>query len=286
MPRRYEGPARRSMCQRPDCFIVRLGSPGGGVDLLSSVLRELRLDSATYRSLSLRAPWRLRFDGGLRGVHIVVRGSCLLALDGMPRRALGAGDLVVLPQADSHILSSPDGTQAPMVSSLALARRTPGTQLYGRRRWRGDPDRLRRLLLRRAGPPGRRRPAGLHRRARAGRAGCELARRPGRRARRRSRGRRRRQRDRHGPHLRRPGHPRPAPPPRDRGRAGLAARAAGPGRLPGARRAARGPQRALDRRVPSPGGRAVPSGVRRPDSPAPSAGRRWTTSCRPGCARR
>ena len=99
------------------------------MDLLSSVLRELRLDSATYRSLSLRAPWRLRFDGGLRGVHIVVRGSCLLALDGMPRRTLGAGDLVVLPQADSHILSSPDGTQAPMVSSLALARRTPGTQL-------------------------------------------------------------------------------------------------------------------------------------------------------------
>jgi AraC-like DNA-binding protein len=99
------------------------------VDLLSSVLRELRLDSATYRSITLRAPWRLRFDGGLRGVHVVVSGRCVLTLDGGPRRTLGPGDLVVLPQADSHILSSPDGMQAPIVSSLALARRTPGTQL-------------------------------------------------------------------------------------------------------------------------------------------------------------
>jgi AraC-like DNA-binding protein len=99
------------------------------VDLLSSVLRELRLDSATYRSLTLRAPWRLRFDGGLRGVHVVVRGRCLLTLDGAPGRTLGPGDLVVLPQADSHVLSSPDGAHAPMVSSLALARRTPGTRL-------------------------------------------------------------------------------------------------------------------------------------------------------------
>jgi AraC-like DNA-binding protein len=99
------------------------------VDLLSSVLREVRLDSAAYRSLSLRAPWRLRFDGGLRGVHIVVRGRCLLTLDGAPGRILGPGDLVVLPHADSHVLSSPDGAQAPMVSSLALARRTPDTRL-------------------------------------------------------------------------------------------------------------------------------------------------------------
>ena len=54
------------------------------MDLLSSVLRELRLDSAAYRSLELHAPWRLRFDGGLRGVHVVVHGRCVLRLDGGP----------------------------------------------------------------------------------------------------------------------------------------------------------------------------------------------------------
>jgi AraC-like DNA-binding protein len=99
------------------------------MDLLSAVLRELRLASATYRSLSLHAPWRLRFDGGLRGVHVVVHGRCLLTLDGAPPRILVAGDLVVLPQADSHILTSPDGSSAPVVSSLALAQRTSGSLL-------------------------------------------------------------------------------------------------------------------------------------------------------------
>ena len=99
------------------------------MDVLSSVLRELRLDSATYRSLSLRAPWRLRFDGGLRGVHIVVSGRCLLTLRGAPSTPLESGDLVVLPRADSHELCSLDGVRAPLLSSLALAERTSGTEL-------------------------------------------------------------------------------------------------------------------------------------------------------------
>jgi AraC-like DNA-binding protein len=116
------------MTERPDCFIDRL-APGVGVDVLSAVLRELRLDSATYRSLSLRAPWRLRFDGGLRGVHIVVSGRCLLTLAGAPSTPLESGDLVVLPRADSHELCSPDGSRAPLLSSLALAERTSGTTL-------------------------------------------------------------------------------------------------------------------------------------------------------------
>jgi AraC-like DNA-binding protein len=62
-------------------------------------------------------------------VHIVVRGRCLLTLDGAPSMLLESGDLVVLPRADSHVLGSPDGGQAPLVSSLALAERTSGTEL-------------------------------------------------------------------------------------------------------------------------------------------------------------
>ncbi len=99
------------------------------MDILSAVLRELRLESATYRSLVLHAPWRLRFDGGLRGVHIVVRGRCVLTLDSGHALELNSGDMVVLPQADSHVLRSPDGKQAPLLSSLALAQRTAGTEL-------------------------------------------------------------------------------------------------------------------------------------------------------------
>jgi AraC-like DNA-binding protein len=53
----------------------------------------------------------------------------VLTLDAGPQRALKAGDLVVLPRADSHVLASPDGGRAPVVSSLALARQGSGTQL-------------------------------------------------------------------------------------------------------------------------------------------------------------
>lgn len=115
------------MLRRPGFFIVRL--VGGGMDVLSSVLRELRLESATYRLMRLRAPWRVRFDGGLRGVHVVVHGECDLMLDDQPPRRLHEGDLAVLPRADSHTLGSLDGAHAPLVSSLELARRAAGTEV-------------------------------------------------------------------------------------------------------------------------------------------------------------
>jgi AraC-like DNA-binding protein len=115
------------MRQRPDHFITRLA--GAPMDVLSSVLRELRLDSASYRVLVLRAPWRLRFDGRLRGVHNVVRGRCVLRLDDVPAQSLGSGDLVVLPRADSHTLHSIDGANSSVTSSLELARRAGTTEL-------------------------------------------------------------------------------------------------------------------------------------------------------------
>ncbi len=100
------------------------------MDLLSAVLKELRLDSAAYRVLELHAPWRLRFDGGLRGVHVVVEGRCVLELDDDgPGRELHAGDLVVLPRADSHVLRSAGGGRGRELSSLELARAAAGTRV-------------------------------------------------------------------------------------------------------------------------------------------------------------
>ncbi len=93
------------------------------MDLLSTVLRELRLSSAAYFVLELDAPWRVRFDGGLRGVHVVDAGRCVLGVDGAEPRPLDAGDLVLLPRADSHELWSDDGAGSRPVSSFALAER-------------------------------------------------------------------------------------------------------------------------------------------------------------------
>jgi AraC-like DNA-binding protein len=94
-------------------------------DLLSQVLRELRLDSASFRSLLLRGDWRLRFDGPLRGVHIVVSGHPYLALDDGTSRSLGPGDLVVLPRADAHTMSSSADVRGPSYSSIKLAESSP-----------------------------------------------------------------------------------------------------------------------------------------------------------------
>jgi AraC-like DNA-binding protein len=97
-------------------------------DLLSQVLRELRLDSASFRSLRLRGEWRLRFDGPLRGVHIVVSGCPQLALDDGTTRMLGPGDLVVLPRADAHTMSSSADVRRPLYSSLKLADSSPDAE--------------------------------------------------------------------------------------------------------------------------------------------------------------
>lgn len=105
------------------------GGPGGPRDLLSQVLSESRLTSAIFRALVLRGEWRLRFDGALRGVHIVVSGHPHLALDDGAQRSLAPGDLVVLPRADAHTLSSSTNARGPTYSSLALADRAPDVEV-------------------------------------------------------------------------------------------------------------------------------------------------------------
>jgi len=113
------------MGDRPKNHSVRLVP----MDVLSAVLRELHFESAGYRWLELGAPFRVRFDRpGLRGVHIVARGSCQLVAEGTARR-LAAGDLVILPRGDAHELRSPDGVRCATVSGFELAMRTPGTRL-------------------------------------------------------------------------------------------------------------------------------------------------------------
>lgn len=100
------------------------------MDLLSAVLRELRFDSAGYRWLELGAPFRVGFDrSGLRGVHHIARGHCELVLDDGTVDPLTAGDLVILPRGDSHVLRSPGAGAGVTVSGFELAMGTPGTRL-------------------------------------------------------------------------------------------------------------------------------------------------------------
>jgi AraC-like DNA-binding protein/mannose-6-phosphate isomerase-like protein (cupin superfamily) len=102
------------------------------LDVLSSVLREMRFDSAGYRSLELHAPWGISFhQEGLRGVHIVVRGRCEIVLEGGPARVLETGDLVVAPRADPHVLRSVGDRRVPVISASAMTARAEGGHVRG-----------------------------------------------------------------------------------------------------------------------------------------------------------
>jgi AraC-like DNA-binding protein len=91
------------------------------VDALSDVLRVVRLNGAIYLDGEFGAPWCvigqantdlcLGFVPGAERVvsfHFITAGSCWARLPGDPASAIrvGAGDIVVVPQGESHILGS------------------------------------------------------------------------------------------------------------------------------------------------------------------------------------
>lgn len=99
-------------------------------DLLSAVLRELRFESAAYRWLELGAPYRVGFDvPGLRGVHLIARGECDLVWRDGTVLPLAAGDLVVVPRGDAHVLRSRGAGGGPVMSTMELARAAEGTRV-------------------------------------------------------------------------------------------------------------------------------------------------------------
>ncbi|HVJ14213.1 MAG TPA: AraC family transcriptional regulator [Polyangiaceae bacterium] len=109
-------------------------------DTLSAVLRAVRLTGAVFFSVDARAPWvaeappgRVVGPGILPGVehvieyHVIAEGSCWGGLIGEPPVLLSAGDLIVFPQGDSHVMSSAPGMRGK--SELGLYQPVVGRQL-------------------------------------------------------------------------------------------------------------------------------------------------------------
>jgi len=105
------------------------------MDLLSDVIRDLRLESVVLSTSELRAPWG--FDKGtVRGAapfHVIVAGGCRLDIPQRPTIELAIGDLVVFPHGDRHSLSSDaDASRVPFSTILeasGLSSWTPGQRL-------------------------------------------------------------------------------------------------------------------------------------------------------------
>lgn len=94
-------------------------------DVLSDVLRAVRLTGAVYFDFELSSPWvaqappaptiaAMVMPGAQRVIeyHVIARGSCWGHAVGHEPIRLREGDLILFPQGDAHILSSAPGMRA------------------------------------------------------------------------------------------------------------------------------------------------------------------------------
>jgi AraC-like DNA-binding protein len=112
-------------------------------DVLSDVLRAVRLTGAVYFDFELSSPWVMEAPPSREIVgkvmpsaqrvieyHLIARGTCWgHAVNDEPRQ-LRQGDLIVFPQGDAHVLSSAPGLRAmPDMEAFARAS-TPLPMFY------------------------------------------------------------------------------------------------------------------------------------------------------------
>jgi AraC-like DNA-binding protein len=95
-------------------------------DVLSEVLRAVRLTGAVFFEVKGSAPWVAEapeakwiaphvMPGAEHVIeyHVITGGSCWGGLVGEPAQQLNAGDVLVFPQGDAHVMSSAPGMRGP-----------------------------------------------------------------------------------------------------------------------------------------------------------------------------
>jgi AraC-like DNA-binding protein len=119
---------------RPDLETTRM------TDALSDVLRSVRLKGGVFLDAQFTAPWAvssyvtskdcrpvLAMPTQIIGYHFVVEGRMLASVKGEPAVEVRAGEVVLLPRNDTHILASdPD---VPPVDGHGLVQRAPDGRL-------------------------------------------------------------------------------------------------------------------------------------------------------------
>ncbi|MDH4180710.1 MAG: AraC family transcriptional regulator [Betaproteobacteria bacterium] len=115
------------------------------MDALSEILRVVRLTGAIFIQGRFSAPWCYhspRADVAAPHLepaaervvvfHMITEGECFVELDGDVPTRLSAGDVVVFPQGDAHLMMSEPGLQPPKGARLAeLLARRPRQLVYG-----------------------------------------------------------------------------------------------------------------------------------------------------------
>jgi AraC-like DNA-binding protein len=92
------------------------------MDALSDVLRAVRLSGAVFFDIHAAEPWvaetplgrsvvHAMFPGSehMISYHVILEGSCWALVEGEPPVQLSAGDVIVFPHGDTHVLTSTPG---------------------------------------------------------------------------------------------------------------------------------------------------------------------------------
>ncbi len=115
------------------------------MDALSEVLRVVRLSSAIFFNARFTAPWcfsspaaasvmDILHPGAERLVvfHLLTEGECHLQIEGSPEVMLHAGNVIVFPHGDAHLMTSAPGVTPGGATDLqAILRRRPRMLRYG-----------------------------------------------------------------------------------------------------------------------------------------------------------
>jgi AraC-like DNA-binding protein len=114
------------------------------MDLLSDVLRAVKLTGAYFYLVEAGAPWSVLTVAArelvprvlpeaehLISYHILLTGSCWGGIDGEPQVHMEPGDVIVFPQGDPHLMSSDEGHRADAGREGAAAARYPNTVFLG-----------------------------------------------------------------------------------------------------------------------------------------------------------
>src|SRR5215510_13039550 len=102
------------------------------MDVLSGVLRSLRLHASFYRAMVLSAPWGMSLPkSNWAPFYLVESGSCWLLCRTGRRLQLKAGDLVVLFHGDGHALCDAPGSRVDPLETLLRRKTSEGAVHFG-----------------------------------------------------------------------------------------------------------------------------------------------------------
>src|SRR5688572_23512058 len=116
----------RRMNERHDHSSGSLAPASGLVDVLSDVLRTVRLTGSMFFLVESSPPWAtlapaaaafqpvvLPRSQHLISYHVIIDGRCWGGLVGAPLVRLEAGDILVVPHGHAYVLADPPDTPAP-----------------------------------------------------------------------------------------------------------------------------------------------------------------------------